>query len=82
MVTIRTSMAMLVAVGLGTSLLAGCTGGNAGGPPVGSEAWLGSRDTDKDKDGTYSRDEVNEAFTAADTNGDGHLSASERGSSR
>ena len=72
-------LAMLGLVALG---VAACTGGDAGGPAVGSDAWLGSSDTDADKNGSYSRDEVNAAFNRADTDGDGQLSPGERGGGR
>ncbi len=73
-----TSTALALAFGVVSLTVAGCNGGSMGGPAVGSEAWLGSRDTDKDKDGTYSREEVNDSFSAADSDGDGKLSSSER----
>ena len=76
----RAGWMLLAAIGVGTFSLSGCsTSGYESGSDNG---WLSGYQADKNKDGALSQGEVNDAFQAADKDGNGSLSGGERGGGR
>lgn len=73
--------ALIACMGVATVALGACTSGDMGKGNMGDNddmGWLSGYQPDKNNDGSWSKDEVDAAFNAADTNGDGSLDAGER----
>ena len=68
---------LLAAISVGTIGLSGCSmnGSQSGN----ADGWLSGYQADKNNDGVLSQGEVNDAFAAADKDGNGSLSGGERG---
>ena len=71
-------------IALGLLLVAGSLSGcsSSGFESDSDHGWLSGYQVDKNNDGSWSQEEVNDAFSNADRDGDGQLSADERGGGR
>lgn len=72
----RVGLMVIAAAGIGVLGLNGCT--SSGYESDSDHGWLSGYQADKNNDGQLSRGEVDDAFNAADADGDGSLSAAER----
>jgi EF hand len=68
---------LLAAISVGTVGLGGCS--TSSYESNSDNGWLSGYQADKNKDGALSQGEVNDAFVAADRDGNGSLSGGERG---
>jgi hypothetical protein len=76
-----TKLALPLALGLAAASLSACT--SSGSFESDSDhGWLSGYQVDKNSDGSWSQDEVSAAFSNADADGDGQLSAGERSGGR